>query len=65
MFRMTYDDLSVSLELVLFVDISLFVVFHVFALADAILTSSGFILTLLSTSQTKIMYEFAGVGVKI
>ena len=45
-------DRSVSLELALFVDISLFVVFQVFEFAEE-LPSSGFILTLLSTFQTR------------
>lgn len=47
----TYDDRSVSLELLLFVDISLFIVFHVFELAATAL-SSAFMLILLSRSQT-------------
>lgn len=47
----TYNDLSVSFELILLVDISLFVVFQVFEFA-AMALSSAFMLTLLSTSQT-------------
>jgi hypothetical protein len=49
---LTYEDLSVSFELVLLVDISLLVLFHVFELVETLL-SSGVMLTLLSTFQTK------------
>ena len=50
---LSYVDLSVSFELVLFVDISLLAVFHVLELVDPMFESSGFMLTLLSTSQTE------------
>ena len=68
---LSYVDLSVSFELVLLVDISLLAVFHVFELVDPMFESSGFMLTLLSTSQTEPCcqsfeeshYEFCSSGI--
>lgn len=52
MTRFPYPDLSVSLELQLFIEVSDLDVFHVFELYEIAPSSLLFILTLLSRSQT-------------